>query len=527
MTGYFGKILAAAVLILAVSATPSFANNLSVTNVTLGTRDPNAHTVVVTFNVSWQNSWRNKINYDAAWLTVRLINSAASPTDAVLCPITATGLNPAGTSVGTGSNLQIYVPQDAAGAFLQPANPGFIGNVNTQNVQLTVNYQSCGFTDSDQIYASVFGLEMVFIPQGSFYAGDYNASVASLNSGSADSTPWHITSENPIPVTNAASGAYYYVSANNPGEFASGAGFTIPAAFPKGYNAFYVMKYEINEGEWAQFVNSLPAAARINRDLSDNNHKNSTNVIARNTISCAGTPLLCSTQRPGRAVGYLSWMDLAAFLDWDALRPMTELEFEKMSRGPLVPVPGEYIWGNQTIAPAVAISGTTEDGTETITAPANANANYGDTIFTGGDSSLGAGYNQGPLRGGIFAGTNSTRTAAGASFYGVMDLGGNLKERVVTIGNASGLAFTGTDGNGALDTTAGFEGNADVAGWPGMDQGTPANGVDGAAGSGFRGGSWSDGANYLRTSDRAEAARTDTAALNNYGGRGVRTYDGS
>ncbi|MDE2221894.1 MAG: SUMF1/EgtB/PvdO family nonheme iron enzyme [Candidatus Omnitrophica bacterium] len=510
-----------------VGQAPSFANNLSVTNVTLGTRDPNAHTVVVNFNVSWQNSWRNKINYDAAWLTVRLIKAQATPPAASLCQITATGLNPAGTSVGNGSNLQMYVPQDAMGAFLQPANPGFIGNINTQNVQLTVNYQNCGFSDTDQIYASVFGLEMVFIPQGSFYAGDYNTSTASLNSGSADSGPWHITSENPLPVTNASSGGYQYVSGGNSGEYATGSSFTIPGAFPKGYNAFYAMKYEINEGQWVQFINSLPASDRLSRDISDNNHKNSTNVVYRNTISCVGTPLVCSTQRPSRAVGYLSWMDVAAFLDWDALRPMTELEFEKMARGPLLPNPGEYIWGNQNAAAAATISGTTEDGTETVVSPANANANYGNTTFTGGDSAQGTGFNQGPLRNGIFAtSANATRTSSGASFYGVMDLGGNLKERVVTIGNAAGLGFTGIEGDGVLNTTTGYEGNANTAGWPGMDAGNAANGVDGAAGSGFRGGSWADGVNDLRISDRSEAARTDTAALNTYGGRGVRTYDG-
>ena len=103
-----------------VLSTPAFANNLSVTNVTLGTRDPNAKTVSVTFNVSWQNSWRNKINFDAAWLTVRLNNSQVTPVVKQLCQITATGLNPAGTSPGNGSNLQIYVPADANGAFLQP-----------------------------------------------------------------------------------------------------------------------------------------------------------------------------------------------------------------------------------------------------------------------------------------------------------------------------------------------------------------------------------------------------------------------
>jgi hypothetical protein len=205
---------------------------------------------------------------------------------------------------------------------------------------------------------------------------------------------------------------------------------------------------------------------------------------------------------------------------------MTELEFEKMSRGPLLPNAGEYIWGSQNIAAATTISGTSEDGTETITAPVNANANYNNTTFSGGDSSQGAGYDQGPLRGGIFAGSPSTRVSSGASYYGVMDLGGNLKERVVTIGNAAGLLFTGSEGTGVLNTTTGYEGNATNADWPGIDA-QPQNGVDGAAGSGFRGGSWADTANYLRISDRLEAALSSTAALNTFGGRGVRTYDGS
>ena len=518
---------------------PVYANNLSVGNVSLGSRDPNLKTVVVSFNVSWQNSWRNKINHDATWLTVRLIDSHATSPEAKLCQMTVAGLNPAGTSPGNGSNLQIYVPQDASGAFLQPAATGFVGNINTQNVQLTINYQNCGFNNSDQILASVFGLEMVFIPQSSFYAGDYKISAASLYSGSGDSSPWYIMNEDIIKVTNDSSSKYYYASGGNTSsqEFITGFPFNIPAAFPKGYKAFYTMKYEINEGQWVQFLNSLSSAARVNRDLADTNHKNSQNEINRNTISCSGTPLLCSSKEPARAVGYLSWMDLTAFLAWDALRPMTELEFEKMARGPIVPNPGEYIWGNQMIAAASAISGTKEDGTETIVSPVNANANYNmspNTFFTGGDAKLGAGYNQGPLRNGIFAVADSTRTSSGASYYGVMDLGGNLKEHVVTIGNNAGLAFSGMHGNGVLDTIAGYEGNAVVVGWPGMDPSTCGTsdltsciGVTGASGSGFRGGSWADSADLLRISDRSEAALASPAALSTFGGRGVRTYDGT
>lgn len=532
MTENFGKILIVAALGLFLGVTSCYANNLSVTNVTLGSQNPNAKTVVVSFNVSWQNSWRNKINYDAAWLTVRLIDQTTSASP-VLCTVSAVGLNPAGASAGNGSNLQIYVPQDATGAFLEPSSTGFVGDINTQNVQLTINYSSCGgatISDTDQIYASVFGVEMVFIPQGSFYAGDYGTSTAALNLGDSVSSPWNVTSENTLPVSNTV-GQPEYTSAGNSGEYGSGSSFTIPAAFSKGYNAFYVMKYGINEGQWVQFINSSPQTVRFAHDLSDQNHKNGQSVMYRNTVACTGagtsaanSNIVCTTQRAARAVSYLSWMDVAAFLAWDALRPMTELEFEKIARGPLLPNAGEYVWGNQTIDAATTISGTTEDGTETITAPADANANYGGATFTGGDSSQGVGYNQGPLRGGIFAGgSGATRTSSGASYYGVMDLSGNLKDRVVTIGNASGLLFAGSEGNGVL-TTAGNAANTD---WPGIDQTTPANGVDTATGSGFRGGSWADATTYLRISDRSEAARTDTAALNTYGGRGVRTYDGN
>ncbi len=519
------KIISAAILLSVAFSHLSFANNLNISAVSLATRNPSAKTVTVNFNVSWQNSWRNKINHDALWLTVRLNNAQASPSPKQLCQVTASGLNPAGTSTGTANNLEMYVPSDRLGAFLRRSTNSISGNIATQNVQLTVNYQGCGFADSDQINASILGLEMVYIPQGSFYAGDYNGSSASLNKGTADSNPWNVTSENAIAVSNPASNGYRYVSAGNSGEYATGASFTVPAAFPKGYNAFYVMKYELNEGQWVEFLNALPsAAARANHDLTDNNHKNSDSVIARNTISCAGTPLVCSTDRPARAVSFLSWSDLTAFLDWDALRPMSELEFEKISRGPLLPSAGEYIWGSTDITGAAAISGN-EDGSETVTT-SNANAQYNSATLSGGDASSGAEYQSGALRNGVFAAGNATRISAGASYYGVMELGGNLKERVVSIGNASGISFTGTHGNGALSTTAGFEGNADVSAWPGLDA-SPDHGITSATGSGFRGGSWSDTAARLQTSDRFEAALTSTAAANNFGGRGARTYDGN
>jgi hypothetical protein len=89
-----------------------------------------------------------------------------------------------------------------------------------------------------------------------------------------------------------------------------------------------------------------------------------------------------------------------------------------------------------------------------------------------------------------------------------MELSGNLWERVVTVGNATGRTFSGVHGNGTL--TAG--GAADVSGWPA------------AAGTGWKGGSWfNTTTNSATTSDRAQAAIADNTRAADAGGRGVRT----
>jgi hypothetical protein len=209
-------------------------------------------------------------------------------------------------------------------------------------------------------------------------------------------------------------------------------------------------------------------------------------------------------------------MDLAAFLDWSALRPISELEFEKTARGGILPTAGEFAWGTDSITAATTISAGPEDGSETVT-NSGANANYDNMTLSGGDTGNGVDYEKGPLRNGIFAGSSSSRDSAGAGYYGVYELSGNLKERVVTIGNATGLGFSGAHGNGTLSTVSGSEGNADVSGWPGSD----------AVGSGLRGVAWDDQSSgaKLRISDRSEAAFSSTAAYPSYGGRGARTYE--
>ena len=118
----------------------------------------------------------------------------------------------------------------------------------------------------------------------------------------------------------------------------------------------------------------------------------------------------------------------------------------------------------------------------------------------------------GPLRVGIFAASigTPTREEAGATFYGVMEMSGNLFERPVTIGNATGRLFTGTHGDGVLTSS----GEADAGTWP---PGATA------VGAGFRGGAWSHASTFLRVSDRFLAASSDSDRVFNRGFRVVRS----
>jgi hypothetical protein len=195
------------------------------------------------------------------------------------------------------------------------------------------------------------------------------------------------------------------------------------------------------------------------------------------------------------ACNYLSWDDLVAYLDWAALRPMTELEYEKSCRGGNQnPTANEFAWGNTS---ATALSGLSNASNMSETASSSSsNIAYNNSFTTG------------PVRTGIFATGSTSRATSGSGYYGNMELSGNLWERVVTVGNAAGRTFSGVHGNGTL--TAG--GAADVSGWPA------------AAGTGWKGGSWlNTTTNSATTSDRAQAANADNTRSADAGGRGVRT----
>src|SRR5690606_11000094 len=49
------------------------------------------------------------------------------------------------------------------------------------------------------------------------------------------------------------------------------------------------------------------------------------------------------------AANWLSWGDLAAYLDWSALRPLSELDYEKINRGQRFPKTNSYAWSSSQL----------------------------------------------------------------------------------------------------------------------------------------------------------------------------------
>ncbi len=488
----------------------AYANNLSISDIALESPDADNETMKVKFDVSWDNSWRNMLNYDAAWVFVKY--STDSGTSWSHATIATAGTNPTGFSAGTGTSVVILVPSDKKGCFVQRANQGQ-GSLSVNDIRIVWAWGEDGLELGSSAMIKVIGVEMVYIPSGSFYVGDGNGS-------SESSYSFHRNGYNDTAVEISASSKLITCDINanddidtSPVSVDGDGGVTGNQNFPTGYRAFYAMKYEISENQWVDFFNTLTNSEKTNRDISSVSGKAADSVVNRNTFSWVSGD--AATSNSDRACAYLSWMDLCAYADWAALRPMTELEFEKTARGTNSPVIGEYAWGNTAISPATTISGT-EDGTETIT-DQNANCCYDDTTFIGG------GGGKGPLRCGIFAGTSTSRAGAGAGFYGVMELSGNTMERTVTLGNSYGRAFSGTNGDGVLSSASSYEGNATNTDWPGIDDITE-RGVTGSDGSGLKGGSWNTvTAGLIAVSDRTYSSLSDSSRSSSYGGRCART----
>lgn len=448
-------------------------------------------------------------------------------------------------AAGTGTVLSIYnglanptEPFDsllnpALGAFFYRTDVGY-GAVNASNIALRWNYGLNQIAHDAVVEVRVYAVEMVYIPQGAFFAGDGNASPVNgqLRQGNTPNA-FRIDAETALTLGGTATtnlNNHQAVGMSTADDFDDATTQSLPDSFPKGFGAFYAMKYELSQRQYIDFLNSLDRLQQNNRTATDlsagttsvsNRYvmSGSSSVNARNGIKVAATipargPLQFFADLNGNdvpnessdgqdiAANWLSWGDLAAYLDWSALRPLSELEYEKINRGQRFPKTNSYAWSSSQLIAAAAISNAGADNE--VSSTTGANAVVGDQPAV-----------QGPLRVGSFAVDSAGRAEAGAAFYGAMEMSGNVYEQVVSLGNSEGRLFGGAHGDGQLISglspvdSLGF---ANVNGWPGAD----------GAGRALRGGSWSSDAARLRMTDRQQAVATSANRAADWGGRGGR-----
>ena len=455
-------LIGLAAVCLGLLSGPAAANNIAVTNVGLHDLDTGNKYTYVIMDLSWENSWRmDNGQRDAAWVFVKY--RPAGSNQWYHATLATNGSIAAGGST-------IDVAPDGKGAFVYQAAPG-AGNVNFIRTRLRWNYGTNGLDlqIGDQVDLWVSAIEMVYIPQGSFYLGSGGTENGRIFQGGGGELPLLVSSDTTICAneTNCLWGQYPSDASN---QKAMGGVGTLAPPFPNGFRAFYCMKYEISQGQYAAFLNNLAASQASNRYYYAGNS-------FRHTISGSFTNYTAGV--PDRACNFLSWPDGCAYADWAGLRPMTELEFEKACRGGEAPVPNEYAWGSTNIHAAAytIINDSFPNATVSDPGSGKGNAWYNPTMN----------ITYGPVRCGLFAASKAspTREEAGATFYGVMEMSGNLIERCVTIGRAEGRLYQATHGDGILTPILGMGNNND---WPGIRWTGVEWGIDQAGGSGLRGG---------------------------------------
>jgi hypothetical protein len=315
------------------------------TNAKAAPRD--GKTALVTFDLRWDYSWRQEGNmHDAVWVffKVRPEGSAEwQPVCLVADPVSQKGFaaaskvrNPAGYGQESGTPLEFLVPADEGGPvgmFVRRAEYG-TGLVSATNVTAVWNFRANqGITRDVKVEIKAHAVEMVYIPEGAFYLGTGEPMpfrFYQYTDGSQHSKPYRVTGEGAIP-TGQQDGKLWARHGAQPEDRGE-----IPAAYPKGYGAFYCMKTQIKGGHYCDFLNTLTddqvakycpsnAGGTFVRSATSTN---STGPSPRFTISAESAAHLYTP---------VSWADGIAYAAWAGLRPMSELEYVKIGRGMLEP----------------------------------------------------------------------------------------------------------------------------------------------------------------------------------------------
>jgi hypothetical protein len=396
------------------------ANNMLVQNVTTTGDNPGAQTIQVQFDISWDNSWRDAINWDAAWIFMKFKDANGLWQH---CKLNQTGF-----TNGSGTANTVQVTADNIGSWLYRSALGS-GSFNTTGMQLQWNYGLSGLTNVTGLEIRVFAVEMVYVPEGDFncaknfqtYQTNFNDVHQPIYSSfNASGSNFPVINSKLTPTLSYSDGSSASVRIKgNAGIDTDNDGTVDNTTYPTGYRAFYAYKYELSEQQYADFLNTLSA------------FQIATLGIAGTQITLTNGQYFSST--PNKACINSTSDRFFAFADWSGLRPMTFLEVNKASYGPLQPV---YYTSD--------VSGYAAGGSEF-------------DIFSYDPVPYSTYFTE--VRNvGSYANDSTTRAQSGASYYGLFDLTGNATELIIKLNY---FQFNNTNGNGLLN----INGTSDISNW--------------------------------------------------------------
>ena len=360
-----------------------------------------------------------------------------------------------GGVVGAGAALT--AASDNKGVFLDhTANSAYW----TAGTTVTWNFGADNVVLS-KMRVKVFAVSMVHVPSGSYVYNAANAGGNTFNNYG-----------NNAQATVTGPGVALGTGLNN-------LPLNAPVGWPNGYNSFYMGRYELTQGQYADFLNTIPSAQAATR-------YEPTVGSGHNMTNAGVYPNKYAAVDPNAAKNYLSYADAWSYFSWSGLRPPTEMEFEKAGRDISAGSDARtYPWGN-TAPDLVTYTPPNETGT-CIKKFMNYNNTAGCTKV---------------LDVGRYMSGDVYRTAeqTGASPWGIADLAGNVWEFNI---NNSWLSVPG-NGDGTLNLPGS---------WP----------VPGAATAGLRGGSWNNTAASGRVSARYNACWATPDRDPGIGARAART----
>ncbi len=400
------------------------ANNIKIENVSY-----DRVTRKVSFDISWENAWRQTSNFhDAAWVFAkyRTLNQPNWK-----------HVNIVPTTTSTSGILETIETNDKLGFFVR-FNTDSLGHVLPTQVSFEPTDNSFGGLAGLFPDFQVYAVEMVYVPRGDFYVGapvtknnhilfedlvlfTYN-NTSNINVRSY--LPVHITSENQI--NSGPINIIPYLS--NQG---------IPANFPKGFDSFYCMKQEISNDQLVSFFNALGTdGSRLNalgmRWVSGNKYLYHNITKDQDTVDIIGTPtengyvFTCEAgyeNHPAVMTPYT----LISYLHWSGMVPMTELQYVKACRGPLYPVWNEAASGIGYSTYLGSNFGTSSDTFFVDLKTPNERLKR---------------HHASPTtlklrRCGYAADSSTNRITANASFYGILNMTDNVAEITISISDTN------------------------------------------------------------------------------------------